>query len=143
EDRVIVQAKGGCWSSLGKAGGQQQISLGEGCETIGIAAHEIGHTLGFYHTMSRHDRDDYVTLNLRNIQPPFLSQFTRQTTHTNQNFGHAYDYGSLMHYGGSSAAIDHRQPTMVPFDINYQETLGSPFVSFIDISMMNDLYGCK
>ncbi|PIO70009.1 shTK domain protein [Teladorsagia circumcincta] len=32
---------------------------------------------------------------------------------------------------------------MVPFDINYQETLGSPFVSFIDISMMNDLYGCK
>ncbi|KAK6031527.1 hypothetical protein OSTOST_02319, partial [Ostertagia ostertagi] len=33
EDRVIVQAKGGCWSGLGKGGGQQQISLGEGCET--------------------------------------------------------------------------------------------------------------
>ncbi|KAK6018260.1 hypothetical protein OSTOST_16166 [Ostertagia ostertagi] len=32
---------------------------------------------------------------------------------------------------------------MVPFDLDYQQTLGSPFVSFIDLSMINELYGCK
>ncbi|VDO86823.1 unnamed protein product [Haemonchus placei] len=32
---------------------------------------------------------------------------------------------------------------MVPFNIDYQETLGSHFMSFIDLSMVNELYGCK
>ncbi|PIO58672.1 hypothetical protein TELCIR_19888, partial [Teladorsagia circumcincta] len=35
------------------------------------------------------------------------------------------------------------QPAMVSFDLDYQQTLGSPFVSFIDLSMINKLYGCK
>ncbi|KAK6037134.1 hypothetical protein COOONC_25361 [Cooperia oncophora] len=32
---------------------------------------------------------------------------------------------------------------MVPFDIDYQQTLGSPFISFIELSMLNEHYGCK
>ncbi|KAK6018962.1 hypothetical protein OSTOST_15420 [Ostertagia ostertagi] len=42
-----------------------------------------------------------------------------------------------------SVSINKEQPAMVPFDLDYQQTLGSPFVSFIDLSMINELYGCK
>ncbi|VDO12721.1 unnamed protein product [Haemonchus placei] len=32
---------------------------------------------------------------------------------------------------------------MVPFDIKYEQTLGSPFISFIELSMINEHYNCK
>ncbi|KAK5975278.1 CUB domain-containing protein [Trichostrongylus colubriformis] len=32
---------------------------------------------------------------------------------------------------------------MVPNDVSYQQTLGSPFISFIDLSMLNEHYKCK
>ncbi|KAK6031015.1 hypothetical protein OSTOST_02839, partial [Ostertagia ostertagi] len=35
------------------------------------------------------------------------------------------------------------KPSMVPFYINYQQTLGSPFISFVEISMTNEHYKCK
>ncbi|PIO71197.1 hypothetical protein TELCIR_06917 [Teladorsagia circumcincta] len=42
-----------------------------------------------------------------------------------------------------SVSINITQPAIMTFDLDYQETLGSPFVSFIDLSMVNELYGCK
>ncbi|XGW17480.1 hypothetical protein V3C99_002241 [Haemonchus contortus] len=143
KNRVKVEPGKGCWSRLGKIGGEQTISLGVGCDVPGIAAHEIGHTIGFWHTMARYDRDNFITLNLGNIQPSWLSQFARQTPQTNNNFNLTYDYGSIMQYGGRSAGIHRQTPTMVPYNIDYQETLGSHFMSFIDLLMVNELYGCK
>ncbi|KIH59621.1 astacin [Ancylostoma duodenale] len=67
----------------------------------GTAAHELGHALGFFHTMSRHDRDSFITLNTHNVKPDWLDQFTKQTPQTNENYGITYDYGSIMHYGGT------------------------------------------
>ncbi|KIH57905.1 astacin [Ancylostoma duodenale] len=142
EDSLRVFPELGCWSYTGKLGGQQELSLGGGCETEGMAAHEIGHALGFFHTMSRHDRDNYITVNLQNIKPNWLDQFTMTTPSSNENYGMEYDYGSIMQYGRTIGSIN-QKPTMIPFDTNYVETLGSPFISFIDLSMMNEHYGCK
>ncbi|VDL71828.1 unnamed protein product [Nippostrongylus brasiliensis] len=135
KDRIVVYPEDGCWSFVGRLGGEQALSLGDGCESVSTAAHELGHALGFFHTMSRHDRDRYIT-------PSWLNQFTKQTTATNDNYGMQYDYGSIMHYHGRSASINQKF-TMVPFDVKYQETLGSPFISFIELSMLNEHYGCK
>ncbi|PIO59129.1 astacin [Teladorsagia circumcincta] len=66
----------------------------------------------------------------------------QETTKTNDNYGMTYDYGSIMHYGGTSASFN-KKPTMVPFDVDYQQTLGSPFISFIELSMLNEHYKCK
>ncbi|WKY02382.1 hypothetical protein Q1695_015992 [Nippostrongylus brasiliensis] len=142
KDRIVVYPEDGCWSYVGKLGGEQALSLGEGCESVSTAAHELGHALGFFHTMSRHDRDRYITVATYNIKPSWLNQFTKQTTATNDNYGMQYDYGSIMHYHGRSASMNQKF-TMVPFDVKYQETLGSPFISFIELSMLNEHYGCK
>uniref|UniRef100_A0A7I4Y550 Zinc metalloproteinase n=1 Tax=Haemonchus contortus TaxID=6289 RepID=A0A7I4Y550_HAECO len=142
KDRIMVFPENGCWSYVGKLGGEQKLSLGSGCESVSTAAHEIGHALGFFHTMSRYDRDEFITVNTVNIKADWLNQFNKETPQTNDNYGMTYDYGSLLHYGGTSASFN-KKPTMVPFDVNYQQTLGSPFISFIELSMLNEHYKCK
>lgn len=56
-----------CWSSIGRSGGKQRLSLGKGCERKGVALHELMHVLGFFHEQSRLDREKYVTVYLSNV----------------------------------------------------------------------------
>ena len=39
------------------------------CMTIGSTVHEIGHTIGQYHEHSRRDRDNYIQIDLNNVDP--------------------------------------------------------------------------
>ncbi|KIH63553.1 astacin [Ancylostoma duodenale] len=126
----------GCLSHVGKLGGYQPIYLGKGCESFPHAAHELGHALGMYHTQTRHDRDQYIRLQEDNLQG-YADQFKKLTEDQNENYGLPYDYGSIMHYGSSI-----EKPWMVPVDPNYKTTMGSPFISFIDLYMMNKHYNC-
>ena len=62
-----------CYSYIGKRDDifsfSQTLSLRySGCAYVGIAMHEAMHAMGFYHTMSRRDRDNYVEFNYLNIQ---------------------------------------------------------------------------
>ncbi|ETN83624.1 astacin [Necator americanus] len=140
-NRIRLFRENGCWSYVGNLNRLQDLSLGRGCESVAIAAHEIGHALGFFHTQSRHDRDEFITFNPHNVKPDWLDQFTKETTKTNDNYGITYDYGSIMHYGTTSASMNGK-PTMVPNDPKYSETLGSPFISFYELLMLNKHYGC-
>ena len=46
----------GCWSHVGMVGHSQRLNLGDGCETIGSAVHELAHALGMAHEQARSRR---------------------------------------------------------------------------------------
>ncbi len=58
-----------CSSSIGRVKGQQEISIGQGCDKKGIVIHEIFHTLGRWHEQARPDRNEYIVIHPENIRP--------------------------------------------------------------------------
>nr|CDJ88977.1 Peptidase M12A domain containing protein [Haemonchus contortus] len=66
-NRVKVFSGVGCFATIGMAGGEQSLSLGSGCEAIGIAAHEFAHALGVWHTQMRDDRDSFLRVDLSSV----------------------------------------------------------------------------
>lgn len=67
---VITNQPTGCWSSVGRIGGRQEVNLqSPGClSKIGTPIHELMHALGFVHEQNRWERDDHVTIIWSNIK---------------------------------------------------------------------------
>ena len=62
-----------CYSYVGRNGGAQDLSIGDGCAYKGTIIHESMHAMGFFHEQTRLDRDKYVKINWDNILKGFLS----------------------------------------------------------------------
>lgn len=102
-----------CSSRIGMQGGKQVISLGAGCDHIGIAVHEILHALGLWHEQSREDRDDHVQILWANILPLRAHNF-EQRINDGDDIG-PYDFGSIMHYPRRAFSKDRANlDTIVP-----------------------------
>lgn len=72
KDYVKIGASKGCRSDVGFLGGKQDSKLEAGClNKTGATQHELMHILGFYHEISRLDRDDYVYINQVRNSPAF------------------------------------------------------------------------
>jgi hypothetical protein len=113
---------GGCYSSVGRTGSRQDISIGRGCATTGIVAHELLHAFGYWHEQSRFDRDNFVQINFQNIEPGKENNFAKYDA-VSASVG-SYDYRSIMHYGHSAFSVN-GQSTIVPRDPNISKfTLG-------------------
>ncbi|XP_045129134.1 astacin-like [Portunus trituberculatus] len=114
----IVSNYQGCWSYVGKIGGNQSLSLDvNGCMYVGTAIHELMHALGFYHEHTRNDRDNYITIHYENVIPGKESQFRKDILY--QYVGEGYNYASIMHYGTYAFSIQWGvKKTIVPKDPN-------------------------
>ncbi|NOX60053.1 MAG: hypothetical protein GXP29_14500 [Planctomycetes bacterium] len=90
----LIPTSGSNSSFVGMIGGEQELNVNN--PGIFIAAHEQCHALGFHHEQSRTDRDSFVQINCKNINPDKFLNFVidpgvfTQTT--------SYDYDSIMHY---------------------------------------------
>jgi hypothetical protein len=117
------------------------IKLQSNLTTGGVAAHEILHTLGYFHEQSRTDRGSYILINSSNIISGKEHNFQTfsQQGYTGKNFG-AYDYQSIMHYGSWDFAANPSIPTITKLDgstFNSQRTN----LTNGDLAALDRLYG--
>ncbi|XP_071374598.1 hatching enzyme 1.2-like [Centroberyx affinis] len=139
-DYISIENRDGCFSSLGKAGGMQVLSLNrQGCLYHGIIQHEINHALGFQHEQTRSDRDQYVRINWENIDPRMAYNFHKQRTN---NLNTPYDYSSIMHYGRTAFSVQYGKDSITPIPNPWVQIGQRQGMSRIDIQRINRLYGC-
>ncbi|CAG0885746.1 unnamed protein product [Darwinula stevensoni] len=135
----------GCWSYVGKKGGQQVVALqrptlkSKKCFTgPGRAVHEIMHALGLFHEHARRDRDEYITVLKDNVIPNFLHNFEKLSLE-NTTYPYKYDYHSVMHYGPSFFSKGGKTIKAKKNGVFLGQRVG---LSITDCLKINDLYGC-
>jgi len=130
----------GCWSYIGRIGGRQRISLGDGCHYKKTAVHEIMHALGFKHEQSRPDRDDYVVINWDNIKAGKSGNFAKHAASAIESHGTTYDFRSVMHYSKKAFSTNGKS-TIDP--IKHKGMVGrytNEGLSTLDAKQINDEY---
>uniref|UniRef100_A0A3P8VPM9 Metalloendopeptidase n=1 Tax=Cynoglossus semilaevis TaxID=244447 RepID=A0A3P8VPM9_CYNSE len=129
----------GCWSYIGRQGGQQPVSLRRnGCLYISTAQHEVLHAIGFHHEQNRSDRDRYVHILMQNVWSGMEGNFVKAST---LNLGTPYDFNSIMHYT-KYAFSKNGQPTILAKSDPNLEFGHATYMSKNDIDRINRLYEC-
>nr|CDJ87993.1 AMP-dependent synthetase ligase and Peptidase M12A domain containing protein [Haemonchus contortus] len=107
QDYIHIVPDDGCYSLVGRIGGKQPVSLGDGCIQKGIIIHELMHAVGFFHEQSRADRDDHVIINWNNVESGLQDQFDKYSLNMVNHLDTNYDYGSVMHYAPTAFSKFH------------------------------------
>lgn len=143
-DFIRIESIKGCFSYIGRIGGQQLLSLGDGCEHQGTITHELLLAVGFYHHQNRSDRDDYLEIQWDNIAPGKQNQFYKMDPSENRLLNE-FDYNSIMLYGPRTFGKSLNKITMKPKreGVVLLEVVEKAGLSKLDIDSINKLYKCS
>ena len=141
-DYINLGKGSGCYSVIGRQGGSQILSLGQGCESHTTILHELLHAIGFEHMHSHRDRDIYLKIRWENIPRDKWRQFEVVSL-----LGYKtilpFDYDSVMLYGprtfGSNGKISMESKLESKRVLEMSEKKG---LSQGDIDGINRLYLC-
>uniref|UniRef100_A0AAF5I3R9 Metalloendopeptidase n=1 Tax=Strongyloides stercoralis TaxID=6248 RepID=A0AAF5I3R9_STRER len=139
-DYIHIVPDDGCYSLVGRVGGKQPVSLGDGCIQKGIIIHELMHSVGFFHEQSRSDRDEYINIKWENVEAGLQDQFEKYDLKMIDHLDTKYDYGSVMHYA-STAFSKNGKITIEPRKkgVEIGQRVG---FSPLDLYKINKLYNC-
>lgn len=104
-----------CYSSLGRIGGEQKITLHPNCGT-GEIIHEIMHALGFLHEQNRNDRDNYVEVIWENIAEENWLQFKKIKNNFFNLTLFPFDFESIMLYANNTFSTSSNDYSMIKTD---------------------------
>uniref|UniRef100_A0A0N5CCG7 Metalloendopeptidase n=1 Tax=Strongyloides papillosus TaxID=174720 RepID=A0A0N5CCG7_STREA len=139
-DYIHIVPDDGCYSLVGRVGGKQPVSLGDGCIQKGIIIHELMHSVGFFHEQSRSDRDEYINIKWENVEAGLQDQFEKYDLKMIDHLDTNYDYGSVMHYAPTAFSKNGKitiEPRKKGVEIG-QRVGFSP----LDLYKINKLYNC-
>merc|ERR1711962_206730 len=142
-DYVYVFPGGGCYSNVGKTGGQQKLSLSRsGCIYRSTVVHEFMHAAGFWHEQSRADRDQYVQVVLDNVATKMRYNF-RTVSEPHAKLIGSYDYRSVMQYGSYAFSNNGRKTMILRSNPNaYLGQYSRGTMTASDAVKLKTLYGC-
>jgi hypothetical protein len=131
-----IGAFGGNWSSVGRNGGQQDLSIYNWSSPL-IICHELIHALGRYHQQSRGDRENYIQVNWDNIDDDY--EYNYYVSNSDE-FG-PYDFESVMHYSQWGFSTGGPTMTCLPGYEQWQNVMGQrEYLSDGDIATLQHMY---
>jgi len=146
---------GSCHTNPGKYS-PTHVNLGSGsCQNAGrLMLHEILHGLGFRHTMTRPDRDDYITMHMENLgdlsKKSQYQKFSEQYSIEEYGVTHGlpYECHSIMHYQdwlnskGNTKMFEAKHPETCQFPDRYRGHYEYPDYSMTanDMAAVNKVY---
>eukprot|EP00930_Biecheleria_cincta_P093855 TRINITY_DN8447_c0_g1_i1.p1 TRINITY_DN8447_c0_g1~~TRINITY_DN8447_c0_g1_i1.p1 ORF type:complete len:366 (+),score=52.30 TRINITY_DN8447_c0_g1_i1:66-1163(+) len=142
----------GCNAHAGFYGAAwQNMNLGNGCNHLGTALHELGHVIGLSHEHERFDRDAYVRMNFNNIQANMQRWFHVNPWRSQQAQKLPYDLSSIMHYDAWAFAItrNYSQPETAAISVVSKDHWGNCQIgqraqlSIGDIETIAVMYSCR
>ncbi|XP_053319767.1 astacin-like metalloendopeptidase [Spea bombifrons] len=142
-DYISIEPVMGCFSSVGRMGGMQVVSLSYEClqrgRGKGVALHELMHVAGFWHEHSRADREDYIQIIWDQILSGYTHNFCKYET---SNMLVEYDLMSILHYSRYAFSRS-GLPTITPRNLNVDVGIGQRYnLSYSDILRVNKFYSC-
>ncbi|KAK2884037.1 hypothetical protein Q8A67_017674 [Cirrhinus molitorella] len=141
---IKFEKRDGCWSYVGDLQNGQVLSLGSGCDHKAVIEHELLHALGFYHTQSRQDRDDYVKIWLDQVTEGMEHNFNKYDDSFVTDLNTPYDYESVMHYRPFAFNKDPNIPTITTNIPEFFNIIGQ-YLDFseMDVVRLNRMYNCS
>ncbi|XP_035207509.1 zinc metalloproteinase nas-13-like [Stegodyphus dumicola] len=139
-DYVFFFDGNGCYSNLGRVGGQQPISIDtNGCLSQSTILHEMDHAVGFAHEQNRSDRDKYIRVLFENIPEEWRSQYEKTNS---EDFGLQgnYDYYSVMHYPVGAPGTDKPAFEVLDKNIDLSKIGHGEGFTEMDIQKIHELY---